>query len=77
MSRINRCHAITVAVLLGIAGAPGVAGAQGTPADYARAEGLRAKYEAAAIDVAGHADRASAAPTGSGIARPSRAVISS
>ena len=27
--------------------------AQGTPADYARAEGLRATYEAAAVDIAG------------------------
>jgi len=27
--------------------------AQGAPADYTRAEGLRVKYEAAAVDVAG------------------------
>src|SRR5713101_2726465 len=53
MSRFNRCHAITVAVLAGVGAAPGTAQAQGTPADYARAVGLRAKYEAVAIDVAG------------------------
>jgi dipeptidyl aminopeptidase/acylaminoacyl peptidase len=52
MSRFNRWHAIT-AVLFGVAGAPGLARAQGAPADYTRAEGLRVKYEAAAIDVAG------------------------
>ena len=32
---------------------PLAASAQGTAADYARAEGLRAKYEAAAVDIAG------------------------
>jgi dipeptidyl aminopeptidase/acylaminoacyl peptidase len=32
---------------------PTIASAQGTPADYARAEGLRAKYESAAVDIAG------------------------
>jgi dipeptidyl aminopeptidase/acylaminoacyl peptidase len=53
MSRFNRSGAITAAVLAGMAGAPGMAGAQGTLADYARAAGLRAKYEAVSIDVAG------------------------
>jgi molybdenum ABC transporter molybdate-binding protein len=32
---------------------PAVENAQGTPADYARAVGLRARYEAAAVDIAG------------------------
>jgi dipeptidyl aminopeptidase/acylaminoacyl peptidase len=32
---------------------PTIASAQGTAADYARAEGLRAKYEDAAVDIAG------------------------
>ena len=53
MFRLHRCHAIAVVMFAGIASVPGIATAQGTPADYARAEGLRAKYEAAAIDVAG------------------------
>ncbi len=34
---------------------PSSAAAQGTPADYQRAAGLQAKYEAAAIDIAGPA----------------------
>jgi hypothetical protein len=53
MSRFNRRHAIATIVFVSVAAAPGVARAQGTPADYARGEGLRAKYEAAAIEVAG------------------------
>src|SRR6266516_1619134 len=42
--------AVSVALL-----SPGAAGAQGTPADYARAQKLRATYESLAVDIAGPA----------------------
>src|SRR5438034_4824545 len=42
--------AVSVALLL-----PSAAGAQGTPADYARAQKLRATYESLAVDIAGPA----------------------
>src|SRR5436309_11020374 len=44
------CYAILIAAF---ALAPLPVQAQGTPADYARAVGLRDKYEAAASDIAG------------------------
>jgi dipeptidyl aminopeptidase/acylaminoacyl peptidase len=44
---------VSCLVWLAIAMRPLSAGAQGAPADYARAEGLRARYESAAIDIAG------------------------
>ena len=40
-------------LLLGLLPWPELASAQGTPADYARAQGLRTRYEAAAVDIAG------------------------
>jgi len=40
-----------VAIMLAMGLWPSQAVAQGTPSDYARAEGLRARYEAAAVDV--------------------------
>jgi len=43
----------TLTVLIGLLPFPAAAWAQGTPADYSRAEGLRARYEAAAVDIAG------------------------
>jgi len=42
--------ALVVSIGLGL---PAQAGAQGTSADYVRANGLRARYESAAIDIAG------------------------
>jgi hypothetical protein len=42
-----------VGIFAGILLFPVLALAQGTPADYARAEGLRPKYEGVAIDIAG------------------------
>jgi dipeptidyl aminopeptidase/acylaminoacyl peptidase len=45
---------ITIAISIGLY-LPAEAVAQATPADYARAVGLEAKYEAAAIDIAGPA----------------------
>ncbi len=45
---------IALVVLIGL-GLPAQARAQGTPADYERASGLRARYESAAIDIAGSA----------------------
>jgi Dipeptidyl peptidase IV (DPP IV) N-terminal region len=45
---------ITIAILIGVC-LPITAVAQGTEADYVRAAGLQAKYEAAAIDIAGPA----------------------
>jgi len=44
-----------IVLLLSIAMVPLMAFAQGTAADYERANGLKAKYEAAAIDIAGQA----------------------
>ena len=49
-----RAVGITIAISIGLC-LPADAAAQGTPADYARAIGLEAKYEAAAIDFAGPA----------------------
>jgi dipeptidyl aminopeptidase/acylaminoacyl peptidase len=45
---------IAIVVSMGF-GLPAQARAQGTPADYERANGLRARYESAAIDIAGPA----------------------
>ncbi len=45
---------ITVVISIGL-GLPAQAAAQGTTADYERANGLRARYESAAIDIAGPA----------------------
>ena len=44
-----------IVLLLSIAMVPLMAFAQGNAADYERANGLKAKYEAAAIDIAGQA----------------------
>jgi dipeptidyl aminopeptidase/acylaminoacyl peptidase len=49
-----RVVGITIAILMGLC-LPNGAAAQGTAADYERAAGLEAKYEAAAIDIAGPA----------------------
>ena len=45
-------HAIPVVILAALAGIPATAVAQGTAADYARADALRARYESAAVDIA-------------------------
>ena len=45
---------IAIVISIGL-GLPAPAGAQGTPSDYERANGLKARYEAAAIDIAGPA----------------------
>ena len=42
-------------ILAAVAALPAAATAQGTSADYARAEGLRARYENAVVDIAGPA----------------------
>ena len=56
MEQTKRLRAVwmTIAISIGLC-LPADAAAQGTPADYARAIGLEAKYEAAAIDFAGPA----------------------
>ena len=47
-------HTARVAGLLaGVLLFPVLSTAQGMPADYARAQGLRARYEGAAVDIAG------------------------
>ena len=51
MSHLHRC--LLTSVVLATVASPPVAFAQGLPAAYARAEGLRARYEGAAIDIAG------------------------
>jgi hypothetical protein len=48
---------------------PAVAAAQGTPADYARAKDLRARYEALALNVPGTAAWRTI-PASSGIGGP-------
>jgi hypothetical protein len=47
--QVSRAFLLPAVILL----LPVCAAAQGTPADYARAAGLRAKYEGAAVDIAG------------------------
>ncbi len=48
-------RSILIATLIAILGFAVSVHAQGTPVDYERANGLKAKYEAAAIDIAGSA----------------------
>jgi len=49
----SHCVRSALVALAALVSAPAIALAQGTPADYARANDLRAKYEAAAVDIAG------------------------
>ena len=52
LNRLVLAHVLALGATLSL---PRVAAAQGTAADYARAEKLRASYEALAVDIAGPA----------------------
>ena len=52
---LDRAVLVLVLAVNGALLLPGVAAAQGTPADYARAQQLRATYEGLAVDIAGPA----------------------
>lgn len=53
--KMMKRRAIFCAIVFSILGMPAIVLGQGTTADYERANGLKAKYEAAAIDIAGPA----------------------
>ena len=53
MNRPPVRHILAIAMCAASVALPARLLAQGTPADYARAEGLRTRYEGAAIDIAG------------------------
>ncbi|MGZ8844776.1 MAG: hypothetical protein ACXW18_14010, partial [Pyrinomonadaceae bacterium] len=53
--KMMKQRAIFVAVVFSILGLPAIVFGQGTPTDYERANGLKTKFEAAAIDIAGPA----------------------